>query len=311
MKLITNLTPVCIHNVQDIRNAIHPSGITLYHVNKRGGQQEWSRTQQLLESVHNTGKPTTKVALVPRPHEEEAKLQFAALPSILLNNILPEYHDKVFHENKQPGLSEQTIDSIPASTSAAYAASLLQGFNPQDGSEEADHLPKRTRLVSVTMSYKTAATGDQVNIPRIATQPKPSITSTYTDENLSTLFSRMQQKFGTPTGEHVSTVDLETYYKNSKQELKLLEAHLQSELGSLNSKVDSLQEGPSMQQNSITAIQAEMGKQNAIMISMCSDFLQVMQTFSEKLIALQEQVTNPATPAAASSKNQHWGALGS
>jgi hypothetical protein len=75
----------------------------------------------------------------------------------------------------------------------------------------------------------------------------------------------MQQKFGTPSGEQVSTEDLETYYNNSKQELKLLEEQLQSKLGSLNSKVDSLHEGLLIQQNSITAIQSEMGKQNAIM----------------------------------------------
>jgi hypothetical protein len=234
MKLITNLTSVYIHNVQDIRNVIHPSGITLY----------------------------------------------------------------------QGFLSMLTREE--ANVSGQGPQQLLES-----GSEEGDHLPKRTRLLSITMSYKTAATGDQVDILQFTTQLKLSITSTYTDEDLSTLFSRMQQKFGTPTGEHVSTADLETYYDNSKQELKLLEAYLQYELGSLNSKVDSLQEGLSMQQNSIMAIQAEMGKQNTIMISMHSDFLQAMQAFSEKLIALHQQVTNPATPAAAISKNQHWGALGS
>jgi hypothetical protein len=44
---------------------------------------------------------------------------------------------------------------------------------------------------------------------------------------------------------------------------------------------------------------------------MHNDFLQAMQTFSEKLIVLHQQVTNPANPAAATRKNQHWGALGS
>jgi len=138
-------------------------------------------------------------------------------------------------------------------------------LNPQDGSEEEDHLPKWTRLVSVTMSYKTAAKSDQVERPHITTQLRLSTISTCTNEDLNTLFSGMQQKFGTPSGQQVSTEDLETYYNNSKQELKLLEEQLQSKLGSLNSKVDSLHEGLLIQQNSITAIQSEMGKQNAIM----------------------------------------------
>lgn len=72
------------------------------------------------------------MALVPCSHEQEAKIQFAALQLILLNNILPEYHDKVFHEDKQPGLSEQTIDSIPASAGATYAQPTrwLRGRRP-------------------------------------------------------------------------------------------------------------------------------------------------------------------------------------
>jgi hypothetical protein len=137
MKLITDLMPVCINNVQDIRNIIHPSGVTLYQgflSMLTRAEATWSGQgpQQLLESVHNTGKPTIQVALVPCSHEQEAKIQFAALQLILLNNILPEYHDKVFHEDKQPGLSEQTIDSIPASAGATYAQPTrwLRGRRP-------------------------------------------------------------------------------------------------------------------------------------------------------------------------------------
>jgi hypothetical protein len=174
--------------------------------------------------------------------------------------------------------------------------------------DEEDHLPKRTRLVSVTMSCKTSVTQDQVERPHTE-QLRPSTITTCKDEDLSTLFDRMQQKFGTPSGELVSTEDLETYYNNSKQELWQLEEKLQLELGSLNSEVDSLREGLSLQQNSITAIQSEIGKQNAVMLAMRNDFLQAMQRFSEKLIALHNQVTNTASPTAATSKNQHWGAV--
>jgi hypothetical protein len=113
----------------------------------------------LIVSMHNTGKPTTKVVLVQKDHEAEALQQLAAIHSILTANIPQEFHSQVFVGQDQVCLHSQQIDSIPASHSANYASFLLQQFNPQEGITVNKLPPKLTRLYRVTMSYSTAAQG--------------------------------------------------------------------------------------------------------------------------------------------------------
>jgi hypothetical protein len=50
----------------------------------------------LIYSIHNTGQPTTKVALIPQLCYQEAILQVSAVHSGLQVYIKPEYHDDVF-----------------------------------------------------------------------------------------------------------------------------------------------------------------------------------------------------------------------
>jgi hypothetical protein len=107
----------------------------------------------LLESIHSTSDPATKVALIPKDNVENVRLQLAALHSILLQHVLPEYQEKVFVPNHQAGLTTQQVDSRQAKVQQC-PLSLLQCFNPQNG-EEPDQPPKRSQLAHVLVSYST------------------------------------------------------------------------------------------------------------------------------------------------------------
>ncbi len=87
----------------------------------------------LIYSIHNTGQPTTKVALVPHLNYQEVILQLSAVHSGLKAYIKPEHHKAVFVEGKEVCISGQTADTISSCSYSAYADRLLGEYNPQDG----------------------------------------------------------------------------------------------------------------------------------------------------------------------------------
>jgi len=258
----------------------------------------------LLESIHNTSDPAIKVALVPKDNVENTKIQFAALHSILLENVPVDFHHNVFVGSLQAGPMTQQVESFLASKSAAYAQGLLQGFNPQDGDDPQPM--KRSHLTSVELSYKAAVTAN--DSPLQSTNNEVASQSSLSETDIQILYDRLKERL-TPTDDsQVTTEDLEDFYQQSQRDLELLKGKLDTDLRSLSSKVDSLQAGMAQQQASITTLQQDLQKQNGIIKAMREDIMAIMGDFSTKLVELyQTQHTQP-TQAADTSKKQPWGA---
>lgn len=121
---------IFMKHLKDIHTIISHNGMTLmqgfygmlYNLPTEDGLQ--SQTKPFLHSIHNTGKSTTKVVLVPSSHYAAAITQLSAFQRILASYIPPEYHIGVFIDSMPAGLTGQQIDSISSCNSAAYAMEL-------------------------------------------------------------------------------------------------------------------------------------------------------------------------------------------
>jgi hypothetical protein len=127
-RTIQDLCPIFLQNLKDIHNKIHSNGFNLYQgfqAMQLTGINGKDPAKPLLESIHNTSDPAIKVALVPKDNVENTKIQFAALHSILLENVPVDFHHNVFVGSLQAGPMTQQVESFLASKSAAYAQGLL------------------------------------------------------------------------------------------------------------------------------------------------------------------------------------------
>jgi hypothetical protein len=96
----------------------------------------------VVESVHNTSVPTTKVALVQESLYDEAVTQFSAIHGILLSNIAAGYHGNVFTLSR-PMINNSHIDSVSSYNSSCYASHVLARYNPQGGDDLDIPLPSK------------------------------------------------------------------------------------------------------------------------------------------------------------------------
>jgi hypothetical protein len=185
---------------------------------------------QLLHSVHNTAKPTTKVVLVNTSHYEEALKQLSAIHSILTASIPPEYHDKVFIDSLQANITGQQIDSISSCNSAAYATELLNRYNPQDG-EEPIEVPQNKRFRQVPLTYAAATATDTSTTNMEASK---ATVSSVTSADLDHLFEQMKQYIAdTPNTSGINIEDLEAKMSASTKEVQLVRDQLSTMISSL------------------------------------------------------------------------------
>ncbi len=123
--IVQDLKAIFLVNLQDIHNSITHDGTTLMQgfygmqYSLQPTEDKPQLSEPLLHSIHNTGKPTVEVALVPMNHYEAALTQLSAIHSILASYILPEFPNQVFIDSLQAGITGQQIDSISSCNSAA------------------------------------------------------------------------------------------------------------------------------------------------------------------------------------------------
>jgi hypothetical protein len=214
----------------------------------------------LLDSIPNTSNPTTKVALVPSKNVEEAWVQFEALNNILLNHVPKAFHDKVFVNNLPAGLTDQQVDSIPASNSATYALGLLQSFNPQDGDEDAQ--PQNwSHLMTVRLSYKAASLATTSTATPLASGRAVTSISSFSKDDIKSQNDQLKNYLSTADASQVAIEDLEDYYKQFQDAMANLTGKLKVDLGTLTGKVDSLQVGMVKHQESIDILKLDIQKQ--------------------------------------------------
>jgi hypothetical protein len=304
------LRPIFLVNLQDIRNVIDQEGTTLME-GFYGMQYTFSAvndkpptTEPLLHSLHNTGKMTTKVALVPTGHYEAALTQLSAIHSILTSYIPKEYLDRVFIASMQAGITGQQIDSISSCNSAAYATELLNTYNPQDG----DDLPavpiKRFR--QIPLSYAAAAAGNDTTSDTITDISKASVSSV-TSADLDHLFEKMQKYVeGSADNNAVNIDKLEIRFSQSAQEVQSVRDQLSKTVSNITNRVEALSDELRTHNAKIAD---DIQHQNIIILGMQKQFQDSLSDFSTKLQILYNHAgTNPTTASpSASTSDQRPG----
>jgi hypothetical protein len=310
VKIVQDLKTVFIANLQDIRNYITSDGTTLME-GFYGMQYQSPETsnntavpEPLLHSIHNTGKPHTKVALVTTGKYESAITQLSAIHSILTSYISQEFHDKVFINSLQAGITGQQVDSISSCNSAAYATALLNKFNPQDGDDFTKTTPvKRYRHVPLT--YAAAASSDTPSVT--PTDNSKATVSSVTSADLDQLFEKMKQYIaGSTDGPGVNIEELETRFSQSVKEVQEVRDNLTNTVSSITARVDTLSEEMKLQHAKISD---DIQRQNVIILGMQKQFQDSLPDFSTKLQDLynNQGIANSVSPSASTSDQRQWG----
>jgi hypothetical protein len=301
-KTVQDLSPIFLTNLQDIRTVISDEGDTL--LQGFYGMQHTSTpapdkqpiTVPLIHSVHNTGNKTTKVAIVPSAHYEEALNQFSALHDILATNIANEYHNQVFLPDTRVGITGQRIDSISSCNYSSFASQLLSTFNPQDGEQMENPSPSK-RYRPVPLSYAAVVAPELSTAGAVTTATVATSLSALTSSDIDQLYEKMKHNISKEYGDNptIKIDELERQVNISSQEIKLVKQTLDESVNTITARVDDL----------TTTIH----KQNTIILGMQKDFQETMSEFSSRLTAIyaQSSVQQPLTPAVSTRDQRRWG----
>ncbi len=311
VKIVQDLKAIFIKNLKDIHNTINDDGTTLLQgfygmtfTPPPPVTGETPTSVPLLHSIHNTGKSTTKVALVPSYHYEAANTQLSAIHSILASYIPPAYHECVFIESLQAGITGQQIDSISSCNSAAYATELLNRYNPQDG-EEVEEPQQLKRFRQVPMSY-AAATVNEAN-PDAQTVSSKATVSSITSADLDQLYEKMKTYIGDTATSEINIDDLESRMAKSTREIQEVREQLTTTVSSITTRVDTLSADIKLHTDQMAS---EIKRQNIIILGMQQQFQDSMSDFAIKLQALYNHpgtTIQPFTPTTTTSEQRRRG----
>jgi hypothetical protein len=128
VSVINDLKTIYLVNIQDLNMVVNDSGdplmqgfLNMTTTDSLGD----AKTNKLLHSIRNTGKSTTKVALVKTDKNQDALDQFANIENLLATNIHVNYHANVFVEGPRPSISGYQVDTILSCNYSSYASELL------------------------------------------------------------------------------------------------------------------------------------------------------------------------------------------
>jgi len=111
--------------LQDLNNKINEhdtlcAAFFTMEYKEQNDSEHVTYSQVLIESIHNTGNPATKVVRVPPKHYHSTISQLTAVHSGLQAYIDPSFHDKDFIRGTEVCLAGQKADSISSCTYAAH-----------------------------------------------------------------------------------------------------------------------------------------------------------------------------------------------
>ncbi len=172
VRLCQNLKALFLDNIQNIHNVVSTEGYTLFcgFLGMRWKSPEDVEVT-LIQSIHNTGKPYTNVALIPSENYEEALVQFSAIHPGILSKVAPEFHDKVFIQGQYATMTSGYHDSVNSWMMSNYARELLNLYNLQDGEDIPDP-PMNKWFRQATLSYSSAVQSSLSDLPAIANVPQ-------------------------------------------------------------------------------------------------------------------------------------------
>ncbi len=241
--------------------------------------------------------------MVSTSHYEEALKQLSAIHSILTASIPQEYHNRVFLESLQAGITGQQVDSVSSCNSAAYATELLNHYNPQDGEELTEVTPK-IRFRTVPLTYADALHSTSATTMEASKATVSSVTSADLDQ----LYEKMKAHIASNSETSAINVDeLETRMAQSSKKVQIVQDQLSQMISSLTSRVDTLSEEMKLHNNKLSN---EIQRQNVIILGMQQQFQETMSEFSNKLQLLyttSDKTSAIISPSASTSKPKQWG----
>jgi hypothetical protein len=287
VSIVEGLRQLSITNLQDINNVINAEGNSLmqgfYGMTVPPDLQLESGItppSQLIHSIHNTNRNTTKTVLVHYTKLDSAVDQLSNIANILKTHVHSEFHNNVFIPDKEPALVGRRVDSVLSCNYSSYATALLNNFNPQDGENPAS-ISKAKRVKSISITYAQAAT-----LPSPIQQSQASV-STLTD--MDKLYESMSAKFGEHFGSKVIIQDLEKQVTKTSSEINTIRTNFELKLTSIQSSVDQLTTKVNTQYSEINAtvqtLVETIEKQNFIIAGIQQEFKLSIETLTSKIVS--------------------------
>jgi hypothetical protein len=238
VKSIDDFKKIYLQNLPDLNNLIDKNNTALLHwfYDLKTAVQLCSHESHipknhLLNSIHNTGRSSTKVALVHSSKYLDALGQLETLDTFLVNSIAKQYHSKVFLPGSKPLISGQRVDSISSCNYSSYASKLLGSFNPQDDNQ-VELPPHKKRFRQPQLSYATAVT-DPVSTRLLA---PAQIMPGHFDE----VYSSLCQKLKDDLSPQLDILELEHQVEQTSTEITSIRASFEDQLAGVKQSVDQL-----------------------------------------------------------------------
>lgn len=296
--IIKDLRPVFVANVQNIHNIISPTGQTLLQgfmgMSCKGLQGE---EVPLLHSIHNTGNPKIKVALVTTSHHDAALDQFASIHAGLMTVIAPEFHDKVFVGTSPAGLTGQQIDSTSSCNCSANADELIHLYNPQEGDIQPT-MQKRFR--ATPMTYSSVASSQPPPTSEATQPPPPQATanstgsiSSLTSTELDQLYERLKHHIDkdTTTSQGISASEMEQHVKKSNQDIQIMRQYMNDSITQLSTRLDQMHSDINKQNAVIVGIQREFQTSITDMTTQFTDLKNLVTSFFQSSLPASTRTT--------------------
>jgi hypothetical protein len=180
-------------------------------------QNGMNSNTQLVHSIHNTGRQTTKAALVSSAHYEDALGQFSHQTNILVNYIPADYLANILIPGKPPTISGQTSDSISSCNYSSYATDLLSTFISQDDSMEQQPRTTAKWFCSTHMTYVSIIS------PLVQAQSAPPTVFTLSNSEVDKLFDAFSKKLQDTQGQKVSIFALKAQVTKTSEDIKVVQ----------------------------------------------------------------------------------------
>jgi hypothetical protein len=268
--------------------------------------------QQLIHSIHNTGRSTTKVVLVTSELYNDAIDQFANLENIMMCHIHPTYHGQVFVPGARPGLAGQQVDSLSSCNYSSYASELLSKFNPQDGDTQ-DTVPQvKKRFRTIPMTYASVVT--TANHAASAKATATTSVSSLSNNDMDKLYEEMSKRLCATHGDFhkLNISDLEQKVQQTSTDIHNVRRNLEQSIQDITSSVKNLATKVDTQHCEMAATVRDLKdiieRQNFCILGIQQDFKDNIAAMSEQLQqVLKTTGTNPVSPAASTRAHGHWG----
>jgi hypothetical protein len=276
VNIVSDLRSIYINNLQDINTIINEAGESLMqglYILETSACDSSTIRSKLLHSVHNTARPTTKVALGTSSKYEDALGQLTNLQNILINSVPIDYHQFIFVPGQAPQVSGPRVDSIMSCAHSSFADELLHDFPPQQ-----PQTPSAKRFRQTHLTYaKVTGTLDSTLTP--LTEPSTV--------QLDNLYEQVQERLSLSFVSRLDIATLEQQAHKTANEISNIQDSFTLQLATVTKSVDTLATQVNSQYQDLSTtvnnLTATIECQNAVIAKIQQDFKLSMETLATTL----------------------------